>query len=39
MIFLDADLQHAVFGSMMGIFLNQGQVRCAGSRAFVDRGI
>jgi acyl-CoA reductase-like NAD-dependent aldehyde dehydrogenase len=36
-IFPDADMQQAVFGSMMGIFLNQGQVCCAGSRIFVEQ--
>jgi acyl-CoA reductase-like NAD-dependent aldehyde dehydrogenase len=35
-IFPDADMNTAVFGSMMGIFLNQGQVCCAGSRIFVQ---
>ena len=35
-IFPDADVNTAVFGSMMGIFLNQGQVCCAGSRIFVQ---
>lgn len=29
----------AVFGSMMGIFLNQGQVCCAGSRIFVQENM
>src|SRR3954469_1719387 len=35
-IFADADLDQAVNGAMMGIFFNQGQVCCAGSRLFVD---
>jgi aldehyde dehydrogenase (NAD+) len=38
-IFPDADMQQAVFGSMMGIFLCQGQVCCAGSRIFVEKGM
>src|SRR5690349_14047436 len=35
-IFADADLDMAVNGAMMGIFFNQGQVCCAGSRIFVE---
>jgi len=35
-IFADADLDQAVNGAMMGIFFNQGQVCCAGSRVFVE---
>src|ERR1700716_1212479 len=31
-IFADADMDQAVNGAMMGIFFNQGQVCCAGSR-------
>src|SRR6266478_4164748 len=38
-IFADADLEQAVNGAMMGIFFNQGQVCCAGSRIFVEEGI
>jgi betaine-aldehyde dehydrogenase len=38
-IFADADLDQAVNGAMMGIFFNQGQVCCAGSRLFVENGI
>ena len=34
-IFADADIEQAVNGAMMGIFFNQGQVCCAGSRLFV----
>jgi len=34
-VFADADLDQAVDGAMMGIFFNQGQVCCAGSRLFV----
>ena len=39
MIFADADLDQAVNGAMMGIFFNQGQVCCAGSRLFVEEKI
>src|SRR3954463_2458405 len=35
-VFADADLDQAVNGAMMGIFFNQGQVCCAGSRIFVE---
>src|SRR5690349_3491973 len=38
-IFPDADMPQAVFGSMLGIFMNQGQVCCAGSRVFVQGGV
>ena len=38
-VFPDADMQSAVFGSMLGIFMNQGQVCCAGSRVFVQQGV
>jgi aldehyde dehydrogenase (NAD+) len=38
-IFADADLEQAVNGAMMGIFFNQGQVCCAGSRLFLAEGI
>lgn len=34
-VFADADLEQAVSGAMMGIFFNQGQVCCAGSRLFL----
>ncbi|MGH7814070.1 MAG: aldehyde dehydrogenase family protein [Candidatus Binataceae bacterium] len=36
-VFPDADINQAVFGSMLGIFFNQGQVCCAGSRVFVQQ--
>ncbi|MGH8009905.1 MAG: aldehyde dehydrogenase family protein, partial [Candidatus Binatia bacterium] len=36
-VFLDADRKEAVSGAFMGIFLNQGQVCCAGSRLFVEQ--
>ena len=38
-IFADADIEQAVNGAMMGIFFNQGQVCCAGSRLFVAEEI
>lgn len=38
-IFADADLDQAVNGAMMGIFFNQGQVCCAGSRLFLEEEI
>ena len=38
-IFADADLDQAVNGAMMGIFFNQGQVCCAGSRLFVEEKV
>src|SRR5437762_2263577 len=38
-IFADADLDQAVAGAMMGIFYNQGQVCCAGSRLFVEESV
>ena len=38
-IFPDADMPSAVFGSAMGIFMNQGQVCCAGSRVFVQESV
>ena len=36
-VFPDADLDSAVAGAMMGIFFNQGEVCCAGSRLFVHK--
>src|SRR5207247_3667358 len=38
-VFADADLEQAVNGSMMGIFFNQGQVCCAGSRLFLAESV
>jgi aldehyde dehydrogenase (NAD+)/phenylacetaldehyde dehydrogenase len=35
-VFADADLDQAVPGAYTGIFLNQGEVCCAGSRAYVQ---
>jgi acyl-CoA reductase-like NAD-dependent aldehyde dehydrogenase len=38
-VFADADIEQAVNGAMMGIFFNQGQVCCAGSRLFLDESV
>src|ERR687893_1698257 len=38
-VFADADLDQAVNGAMMGIFFNQGQVCCAGSRLFLHEEV
>ncbi len=38
-VFADADIEQAVSGAMMGIFFNQGQVCCAGSRLFLDESV
>jgi len=38
-VFADADIEQAVDGAMMGIFFNQGEVCCAGSRLFVEQKI
>lgn len=38
-VFADADMDQAVAGAMMGIFYNQGQVCCAGSRLFVEESV
>ena len=35
-VFTDADLDAAAVGALTGIFFNQGQVCCAGSRLFVQ---
>ena len=35
-VFADADLDAAAAGSMVGMFLNQGQCCCAGTRLFVQ---
>ena len=35
-VFADADLDAAVNGAMLGLFLNQGQCCCAGSRLLVE---
>ena len=38
-IFADTDLDEAVEGAHMGLFVNQGQSCCAGSRVFVEEEI
>jgi aldehyde dehydrogenase (NAD+) len=38
-VFADADMDQAISGAMMGIFFNQGQVCCAGSRLFVEEKV
>jgi acyl-CoA reductase-like NAD-dependent aldehyde dehydrogenase len=35
-VFMDADQDAAMVGALSGIFFNQGQVCCAGSRLFVE---
>jgi 5-carboxymethyl-2-hydroxymuconate semialdehyde dehydrogenase len=36
-VFADADVDAAVEGALLGVFFNQGQVCCAGTRLFVER--
>ncbi len=38
-IFPDAEMKSAAFGALSGVFLNQGQVCCAGTRVFVQQQI
>jgi len=38
-VFEDIDLDEAVEGAHLGIFSNQGQICCAGSRVFVEEKI
>ena len=38
-VFADADLDQAAQGAMAGIFFNQGEVCCAGSRLFVEQSV
>src|SRR4051812_43867637 len=38
-VFADADLDAAVEGAYLGLFFNQGQCCCAGSRLFVEESI
>jgi acyl-CoA reductase-like NAD-dependent aldehyde dehydrogenase len=35
-VFADAEVEAAVQGALMGVFFNQGQVCCAGTRLFVE---
>ncbi len=38
-VFADADLDAAVEGAILGLYLNQGQCCCAGSRLFVQESV
>lgn len=38
-VFADSDMEQAVRGAMLGIFFNQGEVCCAGSRLFVEKSV
>ncbi|MBI1372982.1 MAG: aldehyde dehydrogenase family protein [Phycisphaera sp.] len=38
-VFADADLDQAVAGAMTGIFFNQGEVCCAGSRLLIEASV
>ncbi|MBI4025168.1 MAG: aldehyde dehydrogenase family protein [Verrucomicrobia bacterium] len=38
-VFADADLDSALEGSFFGLFFNQGQCCCAGSRLFVENSV
>ena len=38
-VFADADLSRAIPGAGMGVFSNSGQICCAGTRIYVERGI
>lgn len=38
-VFEDADIDKAVSGAMLGIFFNQGEVCCAGSRLYLHESI
>src|SRR4051794_32103611 len=38
-VFADADLDAAVEGAILGLYLNQGQCCCAGSRVFVQDSV
>ncbi|MCP4001705.1 MAG: aldehyde dehydrogenase family protein, partial [Gammaproteobacteria bacterium] len=38
-VFADSDIDSAVAGAITGIFYNQGEVCCAGSRLFLERSI
>jgi len=38
-VFADADMDKVIQGAMTGIFFNQGEVCCAGSRLFVEQAV
>jgi len=38
-VFADSDLDAAVQGALLGIFLNQGEVCCAGSRLYIEASV
>jgi len=38
-VFADSDLEAALEGAFLGLFFNQGQCCCAGSRVFVEKSI
>jgi aldehyde dehydrogenase (NAD+) len=38
-VFADSDMEQAVRGAMTGIYFNQGEVCCAGSRLFVEKSV
>ncbi len=38
-VFADSDIDSAVDGAMTGIFFNQGEVCCAGSRLFIEKSV
>ncbi len=38
-VFADADIDQAVKGAMAGIFFNQGEVCCAGSRLLIEESV
>jgi aldehyde dehydrogenase (NAD+) len=38
-VFADADIESAIKGALMGIYFNQGEVCCAGSRLFLEKKI
>jgi acyl-CoA reductase-like NAD-dependent aldehyde dehydrogenase len=38
-VFADADMSEAAQGALLGVFFNQGQVCCAGTRLFVEKKV
>jgi acyl-CoA reductase-like NAD-dependent aldehyde dehydrogenase len=38
-VFSDADMAEAAQGALLGVFFNQGQVCCAGTRLFVEKKV